>query len=170
MTIWPDEPLAPGAFAPDFTLPDMMGKEYSSASARADGLLLLLLYKTGCGSSRFSLPFYQRFAPLCDASRGRLAVWAIVQDTAEIAAPVVADAGLTCPVLLDPDCTTTAAWGIQRVPNLYLVAPDSTILAAVTGHLSGDGWNEVARKASEFLGLDSMAVVSPADGVVFKPG
>ena len=170
MTLWPDEPLAQGDTAPDFVLRDLNGAEYSSADARAMGLLLVLLYKTGCGVSRWSLPFYQRFMALADASSGRLAVWAMVQDTAEIAAPAVAEAGLTCPVLVDPDCTSTAAWGIQRVPNLFLVGPDSTIISAVTGHISGDGWDEAAAKACTFLGLPPTKVILPADGVVFKPG
>src|SRR5947208_129244 len=83
----------------DFELRDASGAAYSSAQARQNGLLLFAIYKRGCGTCRFTLPFLQRFHETY-AGPG-FTLWGVSQDTAEETTAFAEENGYTFPLVLD---------------------------------------------------------------------
>jgi hypothetical protein len=48
-------------------------------------------------------------------------------------AQVVAERGYAAPVVLDPDGSAAAAYGIRATPTTFLVAPDGTLVGRAVG-------------------------------------
>ena len=65
---------------------------------------------------------------------------------------------------------SSAAYGLESVPTLYLVGDDGHVLDVV-GAWERDGFNRVAAALAERLGQDPVLVSTPDDGLPdFKPG
>jgi cytochrome c biogenesis protein CcmG, thiol:disulfide interchange protein DsbE len=172
-TAIPDTPLAPGDPVADFTLQAADGATYDSRTARQNGLLLAVLFKTGCGTCRYAYPFLQRLHEQYAAnSGGKFQVWGISQDDAETTLALAQEnGGATFPLLLDTELDTTVRYGITSVPDLYLLGAGDTIAAAVVGHFSRDGFNDLARQAADYLGVPYVPVVRDTDDApAIKPG
>ena len=52
--------LTVGTTAPDFTLPDMDGKQFSLRQAIARGPVVLVFFKVSCPVCQFAFPFIER--------------------------------------------------------------------------------------------------------------
>jgi peroxiredoxin len=157
----------------DFTLRATDGKEYSSASARRNGLLLAVLFKTSCGTCKFSVPYLQRFhAQYAAPSGGRFRIWGVSQDSAQDTLAFAQECGpATFPLLLDQDLEVTEAYRLIAVPNLYLVGTGDAIEAALQGHFSKDGFNAMARQVAAFLGVPYSPIVREEDNApLLQPG
>jgi peroxiredoxin len=166
-------PRAAGSAVADFTLTATDGKTYSSKAARQNGLLLTVLFKTGCGTCKYANPYLQRFHEQYAApSRGRFQVWGISQDTPESTESFARENGnSTFPLLLDSDLNVTVDYGITNVPDLYLLSAEDTIPDAVVGHFSKDGFNQLAERVAAFLDVPYTPIVTEADGApAIKPG
>lgn len=59
MTSMPEQaaPRSAGSFVADFELNATDGEVYDSKTARSKGLLLFVLFKTGCGTCKYSFPY-----------------------------------------------------------------------------------------------------------------
>lgn len=166
-------PLEAGSRTADFTLHGTDGKPYASREARADGLLLIALFKTSCGTCKYAFPYLQRFhAQYAQASGGRFQVWGVSQDDAETTGDFARENGnATFPILLDSDLSVTAQYGIANVPDLYLLGPGETIQSAILGHFSSSGFNDLARAIASALNAPYSPVVREEDGAPdLKPG
>ena len=65
---------------------------------------------------------------------------------------------------------SSAAYGLESVPTLYLVGDDGRVLDVV-GAWERDGFNRVAAALAERLGQDPVLVSTPDDALPdFKPG
>ena len=166
-------PRSAGDEVADFTLRATDGKEYASASARRNGLLLAVFFKIGCGTCRFSVPYLQRFhAQYATPSEGRFQIWGISQDNAQDTLAFAQEYGPpTFPLLLDQDLEVTEAYRLIAVPDLYLMGAGGAIEAAITGHFSKDGFNDLARHVAAFLAVPYTPIVREEDNAPpLRPG
>jgi peroxiredoxin len=168
----PAAPRSPGDAVADFTLNATDGKTYSSREARQHGLLLAVLFKTTCGTCRYAFPYVQRFHEQYAArSGGRFQVWGVSEDDAATTQSFAQETGATFPLLLDADLDTTVRYDLISVPDLYLLDAGATIPAAVVGHFSRDGFNELARRIADYLDVPYTPVVREEDDApALKPG
>lgn len=71
-------PLEAGSRIVDFALQGTDGNTYSSKNAREKGLLLAVLFKVGCGTCKYTLPFLQCFhEQYAQPSGGKFQLWGI---------------------------------------------------------------------------------------------
>lgn len=130
-------------------------------------LTCVVFYKAACPTCKWAMPFVQRLHELT----GKLRVVGIASDTPDDAAAFAADLELTFEIGLESEpWETSAAWGLQSVPTLFLLGEGGEIVISSTG-FSRDDFQEVARRAAE---LDGAARPSdPFDGremPAFRPG
>lgn len=146
--------LSVGAKAPAFTLEDSSGRKLALSNILARGPALLAFYKISCPVCQLTLPYLERMA------RGSLQIIGISQDDARGTGRFHQTYGLTIPALLDREeagYPVSNAFGITRVPSLFLVETDGLISAAVEGFVKRD-IAEIGRRAG-------VAPFSPADNV-----
>ncbi|HZT41381.1 MAG TPA: TlpA disulfide reductase family protein [Chthonomonadaceae bacterium] len=166
-------PRAAGDKIVDFTLRATDGNEYSSASARRNGLLLTVFFKIGCGTCKFSVPYLQRFhTQYAMSSEGRFQIWGVSQDNAQDTLAFAQKQGpATFPLLLDQDLEVTESYRLIAVPDLFLMGAADTIEDAVTGYFSKDGFNDLARRVAAFLEVPYTPIVREEDDApLLKPG
>ena len=166
------EPRHAGDPVVDFTLLGIDGETYSSQTARRQGMVLAVLFKTGCGACKYSLPYLQRLHEQYAAgSGGKFQVWGLSQDDAATTREFARQYGITFPLLLDSDLSTTVQYRISHVPDLYLLTADDRIADAVVGYFGRDGFNAIARQAAEFLAVPYVPIVRDEDDAPdIKPG
>lgn len=152
----------------DFTLLDTNGLAHSSQDARNGGLLLFAIYKKGCGTCRFTLPFLQRFHE--SYSGERFAFWGVSQDNVRESKEFAAENGYTFPILIDEELSVTEAYGLITVPGIYVVDHSEKILRHAPAFVKAE-LNEMARMVSERTGQPYRDVVRPEDDApALKPG
>jgi peroxiredoxin len=170
---YPTTPRAAGENPVDFTLRALDGKTYSSKTARQEGLLLTALFKVGCGTCRYTLPYLQRFhEQYAQPSGGKFKVWGVSQDNAEDTQAFAREYGnATFPMLLDADLTVSARYGLTNVPDLYLLDAGDAVSAAVLGHFAKDEFNDLAQKVAAYLNVPYVPIVREEDDAPdLKPG
>jgi peroxiredoxin len=166
-------PLDAGNKLVDFELRAVDGKTYSSKAARGQGLLLAVLFKVGCGTCQYTLPFLERFyQQYALPSSGKFQVWGISQDTAEDTLTCARENGnVTLPLLLDSDLQVSVHYGPTNVPDLYLLGAGDTIQSAVLGHFGKDEFNALAQQIAAFVGVPYVPIVRDEDDApAIKPG
>jgi len=152
----------------DFMLQGLDGKSWSSADARRRGLLLFAIYKKGCGTCRFTLPFLQRFHEEYAGEGFRL--WGVAQDSAEETREFAGQLGITFPLLLDRDLSVTGDYGLTHVPGIYVVDKSDTILRHAPAFVK-DELNAMAQLVAERCGVPYVRIIRPADDApAMKPG
>ena len=169
----PTAPLQAGSPVPDYELKGLDGRAYSTRTLRHNGLVLAVLFKTGCGTCQYSFPYIQRLhEQYAQRSGGRFHVLGISQDDAAETLRFVREHGnASFPILLDSELQATAQYGITHVPDLYLIGPDDTIREAVVGHFSTEGFNVLAQQIAAFMGVPYVPVVREEDQApAIKPG
>jgi len=166
-------PLQAGDTVVDFNLGDVDGHLFTTAQARRQGLVLIVLFKTGCGTCKYSAPFLQRLHEQYAAnSGGRFQVIGISQDDASATREFAAQqGGLTFPLLLDTELEVSERYAITHVPNLYLLDTRDTIQHAIVGHFSRDEFNRLAQIAATEVGIPYSPIVRAEDDApALKPG
>lgn len=131
------KPLAAGAKAPEFELTGMDGGRHSLAGLLAQGPVLLALYKIGCPTCQLTLPFLERI----HVGGNSLQVVGVSQDNNLGTRRFQSTYRLTLPSLLDREedgYPVSNAFGIVRVPSLFLVEADGAISMAVEGFVKSE--------------------------------
>lgn len=167
-----DFPKDCGSLVSDFSLSTARGKHYSSRPTRSNGLLLIVLFRSGCETCHYSAPFLQRFHTLyAETSGERFQIWGVSQDDEEESADFTAEHGLTFPILLDEQLQVSEDYGVVSVPDLYLLDSSKNIVGAVVGGFSRDGFNALAQQIAGYLGVPYQPVVRDEDKArLLKPG
>jgi peroxiredoxin Q/BCP len=113
----PDERLAPGDTAPDFTLPDADGNEVSLASLRGQRVIIYF-YPAAMtpGCTKQACDFRDSKAALSEAG---LTVLGISPDSPAKLAKFREKESLTFPLLSDPDRTVLQAYGAYGEKMMY---------------------------------------------------
>jgi peroxiredoxin len=161
-------PRTAGEPIQDFALAGLDGRTYDSRDARRKGLLLFAIYKKGCGTCQYTMPFLQRFHQ--EYAGEGFQLWGIAQDSAEETGEFAERFGLTFPLLLDTDLTVTAAYGLTHVPGIYLVYDSDTILRHAPA-FAKDELNAMAQVVAEQCSIPYVPVIRDEDNApAFKPG
>jgi len=131
------KPLAAGAKAPEFELAGLDGTRHSLSDLLTRGPVLVALYKIGCPTCQLTLPFLERI----HAGGGALQIVGVSQDNELGTRRFQSSLKLTLPSLLDREedgYRVSNAFGIVRVPSLFLIEPDGIISTAVEGFVKSE--------------------------------
>jgi hypothetical protein len=116
---------------PSHSLPDLDGVPRPLSMNWTEGPALILVGHRDCATTRLTLPFVDR---IHKARPAGASVVAVLQDDAAAARALMADLGLTMPVLLEADpYPLSAELGLRAAPTLMLVGRDGKILRAAEG-------------------------------------
>ncbi len=145
--------LKPGDAAPDFTLPNALGKPVGLGELIADGPVILNFYRgSWCPYCNLELRAYQRELPrIRERGAGLAAISPMVPDES---LSVAEKNALEFPVLSDPGCTVAEAFGIvftvdQRIQEMYV-----TRLGNDLPKLNGDDTFRLPLAATYVIGKD----------------
>ncbi len=121
---------APNPF-PTHSLPDLEGVQRPLSMTWSEGPALIVIGHRDCATTRLTLPFLDRIHK--DRPAGASVV-AVLQDDAAAARALMADLGLTMPVLLEADpYPLSSELKLRAAPTLMLVGRDGLILRAAEG-------------------------------------
>lgn len=126
---------APNPF-PTHSLPDLEGVQRPLSKSWKEGPALIVIGHRDCATSRLTLPFVDR---LYQRRPAGASVVAVLQDEPAAARALMADLGLTMPVLLEADPFPLAAeLSLRAAPTLMLVGADGLIAKATEGFSRDD--------------------------------
>ena len=124
-----------GEPAPELTLTDLEGREWTLADAAADGRLVWVnFWATSCEPCRTEMPAMQRLAEAHGDELLILGVnWGEERGSVE---DFVERYGVTYPILLDPTLETYYRWaGTDGLPRHYFIGEEGTLLREIVGPL-----------------------------------
>ncbi len=151
----------------DMALTAAGGGEQTLAGALAEGPVLLGIYKSSCAASKTMFPFLQRLHERY-GPRGLQAL-GLSQDSENITRSFARRAGVTFPMLLDPEgYPVSRAFDITATPTVYLIDPDGTVTATTMGFFA-DPVNELAAKVAEAVGAEPEPVYTEEDAAGGTP-
>ena len=142
---------------PAHSLPDLEGLPRPLAVAWAEGPALFLVGHRDCGTTRLTLPFVDR---IYSRRPPHASVIAVLQDDAEGARTLMADLGLSLPVLLEADpYPLSAELKLRAAPTLMLVTREGTIAKAAEGFSRDDleAFSQALGIAEPLFSLDDTA-------------
>jgi peroxiredoxin len=160
--------LETGALAPHFTLLGIDGKEYSLPKGAGGQPLLLVFFKTTCGTCDTAFPYINR---LRETYPEGWHLWAIAQDPPREAAKYADSHGITYPVLIDaPEYQVSRLYDPAATPTFFLNDARGRTVFATHG-FAKDDVNELARLIADLVGAEPVIIAPENDGSpAFKPG
>jgi hypothetical protein len=121
---------------PAHSLPDIDGVQRPLELSWSEGPALIAIGHRDCATTRLTLPFVDR---LYQRRPAGASVVAVLQDEPAAAAALMADLGLTMPVLTEADPYPLAAeLKLRAAPTLMLVGVDGLITRATEGFSRDD--------------------------------
>ncbi|MGH9152316.1 MAG: TlpA family protein disulfide reductase [Acidimicrobiales bacterium] len=161
-------PLAAGAPAPPFELPDGTGAPRSLAQLTAAGPALLAFFKTSCPTCGLAFPVV---GELERRYGGAVPVAAVTQTPLAAALPWLEEHRFAGPVLDDERgrFSVSAAYQVRSVPTLVLV--DGGRVVATSEGWDRDRMNRWASDLGALTGRPAPPVTTEGDGrPAYKPG
>jgi peroxiredoxin len=132
-----------GTRAPDFELNLANGGSHRLADALARGPVALVFYKSECPTCQFTLPYIQQIFVQAGKTTG-LTLWGISEDDAAETRRFAGQYRITFDLLIDEHpYAVSAAYGLQFVPGIFLIAPDGPIKVSDFGFTKA-GLNQIA--------------------------
>ena len=127
-------PLRP---APDFTLPDVHGTEFSLSDYRGK-TVVIDFWATWCVPCLYQIPVLNEFW-VNHRDGGEIVVIGVAVDVegAEVVAPWVAEQGVEYQILIG-DEGLSREFGVMGFPTIAIVNPDGDIVATHAGILNVD--------------------------------
>lgn len=153
--------LAIGKNAPEFSLRNLSGENFSLAQELARGPVVLAFFKVSCPTCQYAFPFLERLYKVY-RNKG-VAMVGVSQNDAKETAAFVKEFGVTFPVLLDEigKYPVSNAYGLTNVPTIFWIAQDGEIEVSSVGWVKAD-FEQINRKLAE--------AGKAAPAVIFKPG
>ena len=160
--------LETGALAPHFTLLGIDGKEYSLPRDGDAQPILLVFFKTTCGTCDTAFPYVNR---LRETYPEGWHLWAIAQDALREATQYARSQGIDYPVLIDaPDYHVSRLYDPAATPSLFLNNASGRTAFATYG-FAKDDLNQLAALIADLVGEEPVIVAPENDGKpAFKPG
>lgn len=129
------EPVVVGAYAPDFTLKDMSGKEYTLSSLKGK-VVFVNFWATWCKPCKEEMPSMQALYTYLKERNLPFEMLAISMDrvtTQKEIGPFVNSLGVTFPVLLDPWGKTDEKYKLTGVPETYIIDQEGRVAEKIIG-------------------------------------
>lgn len=121
---------------PTHSLPDLEGVQRPLSMTWSEGPSLIVIGHRDCATSRLALPFVDRLYQRCPPGAS---VVAVLQDEPGAARELMADLGLTMPVLVEADpYPLSSELALRAAPTLILVGTDGLISKATEGFSRAD--------------------------------
>ncbi len=128
------KPLATPIAAPDFTLPALTGGTVTLSGLRGQ-VVVMEFWATWCGPCQYSSPSLE---VISRRFRGRgVTVLLINQGETAQAVRAWAKGRFTTPILLDEDQRVAALYGVNGIPQLFIVDQEGNIRYAESGYTGG---------------------------------
>ncbi len=157
--------LSAGNLAPDITLQDTKGGQFSLKEVLEHGPVLLAFFKISCPTCQFTLPYLER---LYTGLKGKNvpSILGISQNGQRDTEAFLRQYGISFRVLLDDPKTYSVsnAYGITNVPTLFYIGRDGTI------ELSSVGWSRsdleaISQRAAQVAAIGKIAIIQPHEQV-----
>jgi len=156
--------LAGGTAAPDFTLRNTEGKQFTLKDGLARGPVVLAFFKISCPVCQYALPYLERIYKAY--GNKKVSIFGISQDKQRDTLGFMQEYGITFPVLLDDNDSypVSNAYGLTNVPTIFWIAEDGEI------EISSVGWSrkdveEIHRRAAEQIGAGVVPLFKPGEDV-----
>ena len=161
--------LEAGVAAPEVTLEDADGQSTSLADLTNGGWLLAVFYKVGCGTCKFSAPYFEKIHQAYGGKQG-FRVLGVSQDTPEDTRAFMDEHGASFENVYDATHWASADFGLTNVPTWFLLDESGGVLDSNTGFCRAD-LNELSVTVAAHLGEEAV-VISPGDDGApeLKPG
>lgn len=161
--------LIVGKAAPEVSLPDMRGKQFSLRDALKHGPVVLAFFKVTCPVCQYTMPFLER---IHRAHHGKAQIVAVSQHPKKETQLFLREYKVTMPVLLDdPEhYPASNAYRLTNVPTVFLIAPGGEI------EVSSVGWDckdieKINRLVAEQFSLPVPALFHRGEDIIdSKPG
>jgi peroxiredoxin len=129
------KPIQPGLEAPDFTFPDLNGKEISLTDYRGK-VVLVNIWATWCPPCRQEMPSMQKLYENFKNENFEILAVSIDSEGREAVAPFMRKMNLTFPALLDPKETISPLYGITGIPESLIIDQKGIIVEKIIGPLN----------------------------------
>jgi len=127
--------LAEGTKSPLLTLKATDGIGYSLADAlQQNPLVVLAFFKVSCPVCQLAFPFLERL----HRSYPSLPIWGISQDDSDATDAFARMFGVTFPMLLDTDLSSTVNYGLTNVPTFFVISKNQIIAQTSVGFSKAD--------------------------------
>ncbi len=128
------KPLATPVAAPDFTLPALTGGTVTLSALRGQ-VVVMEFWATWCGPCQYSSPSLE---VISRRFRGRGVTVLLINNGQTLeAVRAWAKGRFTTPILLDEDERVTALYGVNGIPQLFIVDQGGKIRYAESGYTGG---------------------------------
>ena len=134
-TLQTTKPIQPGLKAPNFTFPDIHGKEVSLSEYRGK-VVLVNVWATWCPPCRKEMPSMQKLYDKFKGGNFEILAVSIDSQGREVVAPLIEKMNLTFPALLDPGETIKPLYGITGVPESFIIDKDGVLVEKIIGPIN----------------------------------
>jgi peroxiredoxin len=162
--------IVAGNKAPDFSLKDSNGKDYSLSALLEKGPVVAAFFKVSRPVCQFTFPFLERL----HQRYGKIATFlGISQDDAKATKKFTDEYGVTFPMPMDEsgkNYPASNAYGLTNVPTVFLIEPDGAVSVVCHG-FDKKGLEEIAASLAERQHLPLSALFRPDERIPdHKPG
>jgi len=134
------------AIAPNFTLPDLSGREMELAAVyQRNNLTVVNFWATWCGPCRGEIPEFNRFYQIYKA-RGVEIVAVNLQEKASLVTDFAEEYRMRFPVLLDVQGEVAKDYYITAIPSTFILDGQGKILLAHRGMMDFEQLEVVAEE------------------------
>jgi cytochrome c biogenesis protein CcmG, thiol:disulfide interchange protein DsbE len=134
-----------GRLAPAIDGTTLDDESYSLADQRGRWVLVNF-FATWCNPCLEEHPELAAFAAAREATGDAAVVSVLFDDKPEKARKVFAERGGEWPVVIDPEGAVSVAYGVARVPESFLVAPDGTVVQRLVGGVTKRQLDDLLRQ------------------------
>ncbi|MDT3428076.1 peroxiredoxin [Paenibacillus forsythiae] len=123
--------------APDFTLPDLSGRQVSLADYKGK-IVVLNFWTTWCSVCKKEMPELDEASSIL-MKKGEVVLLAVnTGEAPETVKQYMKDNAYSLPVLLDPDSSLFKKYGLRGYPTTVVINRDGTVYGGVEGAITAD--------------------------------
>lgn len=137
-----------GYKAPNFSLNDMNGKRVSLSDYKGK-VVFLNIWATWCPPCIAEMPSIEKMYNRFKSDRFEVMAVSVDSKGFDVVFPFVKNAGMSFPVLLDPEDTVTRLYNINSIPQTIIIGADGIIILKIAG--ARDWSSEKSFEAIEFI-------------------
>ena len=134
-TLKTTEPIQPGLEMPNFTFPDINGREVSLSDHRGK-VVLVNVWATWCPPCRQEMPSMQSLYEKFKGENFEILAVSIDSEGRAAVAPFMRKMNLTFPSLLDPGETIRSLYGITGVPESFIIDKQGILVQKIIGPIN----------------------------------